>query len=159
VQENNLRYGQIVLLECARVDPRDPLRGDYLILNYKISDVSTDLISPPMPNDLRDGTVIYVALAQHGKFHEVVRASTNPITPADGEVVLRGKNAYRWEGGGTHPSVHLAYDLERYYVHEGTGNPNGKLTVQAAVSKSGRALIKQVFVDDIPYAETAKLQR
>ncbi len=157
VQESKLRFGQVVLLECGRVDPRDPLRGDYLILNYKISDISTELISPPLPTNLASGAVIYVALAQHGKFHEAVRASANPLTPTSGEVILRGKNEWRWEGNGWHPSVHLTYDLERYYVHEGTGNPDGKLTVQVAISKSGRALIKQVFVDDIPYAEAMKL--
>jgi uncharacterized membrane-anchored protein len=56
-----------------------------------------------------------------------------------------------WWGGSS--SVRVEYGLERYYVREGTGNPRGKLTVQAAVPKSGRATIKQVFVDGKPYAE------
>ena len=38
----------------------------------------------------------------------------------------------------------------------GTGNPRGKLTVQAAVPASGKAIIKQVFVDGKPYAEAMK---
>ena len=50
----------------------------------------------------------------------------------------------------------LEYGLERYYVREGSGNPSGKLTVEAVVPSSGRANIKQVFVDGKPYAEAMK---
>ena len=50
----------------------------------------------------------------------------------------------------------MEYGLERYYVREGTGNPVGKLTVQAAVPDSGLAKIKAVFVDGKPYAEVMK---
>jgi uncharacterized membrane-anchored protein len=52
--------------------------------------------------------------------------------------------------------VHVEYGLERYYVREGTGNPRGKITVQAAVPDSGQAQIKQVFVDGKPYGEAMK---
>ena len=48
-------------------------------------------------------------------------------------------------------SIHLEYGLERYYVREGTGNPRGKLTVQAAMPSSGNAVIQQVFMDGKPY--------
>jgi uncharacterized membrane-anchored protein len=42
-QEFALTHGKTILLETRRVDPRDLLRGDYLILNYKISDVPGNL--------------------------------------------------------------------------------------------------------------------
>ena len=38
-QELNLRSAPTVLLETRPVDPRDMLRGDYVILSYKISGV------------------------------------------------------------------------------------------------------------------------
>ncbi len=71
-----------MLLETRPVDPRDLLRGDYLTLNYKISDVPLDLFTPPQTNGLPPGQTIYVALEPRGQFHEVVRASTEPINPA-----------------------------------------------------------------------------
>ena len=37
IQETRLRRAATVLLETAPVDPRDLVRGDYVILNYKIS--------------------------------------------------------------------------------------------------------------------------
>ena len=157
-QENLLRTGPTVMLEAHRVDPRDLLRGDYLILNYTISDVPTNCFLPPVTTALRPGTKIHVAL-QPGTngLYVVTRASLNEFTAAAGEVLLRGESAGR--GGFATSAVHIAYGIERYFVREGTGNPVGKLTVQAAVSKSGRASIKEVFVDGQPYAEAMKAAR
>jgi uncharacterized membrane-anchored protein len=155
VQERALAAGNIILLETRRVDPRDLLRGDYLILNYRISDVPTNLFSPPVTKDLPAGANIFVALAPGtDRLYEVRRASTNEFMPAAGEVLLRGKSANVWWNATN--SIHVAYGIENYFVAEGAGNPAGKLTVQAAVTTSGRASIKQVFVDGKPYAGAMK---
>ena len=67
------------------MDPRDLLDGDYLILNYKISDVPTDLFSPPVKKDLPFGTKIFVALAPGtNEFYVITRASTNRTMPIGG---------------------------------------------------------------------------
>lgn len=151
-QEFALTHGKTIWLETKRVDPRDLLRGDYLILNYKISDVPGNLFSPPVKNDLAPGTKIFVALAPGtNEFYEITRASTNAIAPAANEVLLTGRSENRWWNATN--SVHVAYGIENYFVAEGTGNPTGALTVQAAVANSGRASIKQVLVDGKPYAE------
>ena len=156
VQEHALATGRVILLETVRVDPRDLLRGDYLILNYKISDVPTNLFSPPVNKDLPDDTKIYVALAPAtNHFYAVVKASTNEFVPAADEVLLKGKSIWpRWNAATN--SIHVEYGLERYYVAEGTGNPHGKLTAQAVVTASGHASVKEVFVDGKPYAEAMK---
>lgn len=155
-QERALRVGQLILLETRPVDPRDLLRGDYVTLNYKISDVPLSAFTPARSNAPVAGTTIYVALAPATNgFHEVVQAATEMFLPAAGQVLVRGK-ARHWWGGSN--SVRIEYGLERYYVREGTGNPRGKLTVQAAVPASARASIKQVFVDGKPYAEAMKAQ-
>ena len=155
VQERALAAGKTILLETRRVDPRDLLRGDYLILNYSVSDVPTNLFSPPVAKDVPDGTKIFVALAPGtNRFYEVTRASANPFMPSAGEVLLCGKKAYAWWNATN--TIHVDYGIEKYFVAEGTGNPAGKLTVLAAVPASGRASIKQVFVDGKPYAEAMK---
>jgi uncharacterized membrane-anchored protein len=155
VQERGLASGRLVLLETRPVDPRDLLRGDYVILNYNISDVPLALFSPPQTNGLPPGQTVYVALEPRGQFHEVVRAATDPITPSGDQVVLKGRTQ-SWWGRTTGTAAHLEYGLERYYVREGSGNPRGKLTVQVAVSDSGSGSIKQVFVDGRPYAEAMR---
>ena len=157
VQEHALVTGKVILLETARVDPRDLLRGDYLILNYKISDVPTNLFSPPVTKDLPNGTKIYVALAPTtNQFYVVVKASTNEFSPSANEVLLCGKSAYAWWNWNATNSIHVEYGLERFYVAEGTGNPIGKLTAQVVVPVSGRGRVKEVFVDGKPYAEAMK---
>jgi uncharacterized membrane-anchored protein len=154
VQERALSSGKVILLETERVDPRDLLRGDYLILNYKISNLPTNLFSPPVNQNLPVGTKVYVALEPHGDFFAVARASTKPFAPSANQVRLQASSA--WSGRNVTNSVHVEYGLERYYVSEGTGNPRGKLTVEAVVPASGHPSIKQVFLDGKPYAEAMK---
>jgi uncharacterized membrane-anchored protein len=156
VQEHVLATGKVILLETARIDPRDLLRGDYLILNYKISDVPTNLFSPPVTKDLSYGTKIVVALAPGtNQFYEVTRASTNEFAAAANEILLKGKSSWqRWNAPTN--SIHVEYGLERFYIAEGTGNPTGKLTAQVVVPASGRGRVKEVFVDGKPYAEAMK---
>jgi uncharacterized membrane-anchored protein len=157
MQERALRVGQLVLLETQPVDPRDLLRGDFVRLNYKISDLPRETFFEPRPaGEIPPGTTVFVALVPAGtnEFYQVARASTEKFTPAANEVLLRGRAAPGWRNGTG--SVHLEYGLEQYFVAEGTGNPRGKVTVQAAITRSGRASIKEVFVDGKPYAEAMK---
>jgi uncharacterized membrane-anchored protein len=154
VQERALRQGKSILLETERVDPRDLLRGDYLILNYKISSVPTNQFAPPVSQDLPAGTKVFVALQPRSEFYAVSRASTNEFAPAAGELVVKGRSTWAWWNRTN--AIHVEYGMEKYFVREGTGSPRGKLTVQAVVPASGRASIKQVFVDGQPYGEAMK---
>ena len=114
----------------------------------------TNLFSPLVTKDLPHGAKVFVALALGtNQFYEVARASTNEFAPSPDEVLLKGKST--WWRNSTN-SVHVEYGIERYYVAEGTGNPTGKLTAQVAVPASGRAKIRQVFVDGKPYSEVMK---
>ena len=156
-QERVLRVGQLILLETQPVDPRDLLRGDFVRLNYKISDVPRErFFSPSLTGEVSPGTAVFVAVTPTGTndFYQVARASTEWFTPVSSEVIVRGTVAQSWRNNAN--SVHLEYGLEQYFVAEGTGNPRGKLTVQVAVAKSGRANIKEVFVDGKPYAEAMR---
>ena len=155
VQERALTQGQLILLETRPADPRDLLRGDYVILNYKISDVPMDAFSPPVTVELPAGRTIYVLLEKRGEFYEVASAATEKLSPAGGQVMLRGTSQYWWNSA-QQKSVRVEYGLERYYVREGTGNPRGKLTVQVSAPASGHGAIKQVFVEGKPYAEAMK---
>jgi uncharacterized membrane-anchored protein len=84
----------------------------------------------------------------------VANASTNRFETSPNQVLLQGRST--WQSWQATNAIHVEYGLERFFVREGTGNPNGKLTVQAVVPASGRASIKQVFLDGKPYAEAMK---
>lgn len=153
-QEYALAAPTTVLLETAPVDPRDLLRGDYVILNYKVSALANSLWDNPLPGKESEGLDVFVLLEQRGQFHEAVKASASPLIAQANQVLLRARLVRSWNGG----SLRVEYGLERYYVEEGTGNPRGKLTVQVAVSAAGKPVIKQVFIDGKPYAEAMRAQ-
>jgi uncharacterized membrane-anchored protein len=164
-QEMVLRRGTVVLLETNPVDPRDLLRGDYVILNYKISVLPATLFAEQLPQELTAGTPVFVRLEKRGQFHEAVAASFSPLEPDAEHPVLRGTISAWWTAGDDRAnptrrigSGRVEYGIERYYVREGTGRPSGKITVEAAVSRSGTAIIRQVYIDGKPYAEVMKNQ-
>lgn len=158
VQETKLARGVVVRLETAPVDPRDLLRGDYVILGYKISTLSGALFAAPPAKELPPGTPVYVRLAKRGEFHEAEAASLDPLEAEPEHPVLRGKTRWTWVAPGrTNSAVTVEYGLERYYVREGTGTPpRGKLTADVAIPTSGNAVIRQIYLDGKPYAEAMK---
>ena len=152
--ETKLTGPNTVLLETMPVDPRDFLRGDYVILNYKISSIPAAWIQRTPQQNLQNQTV-YVTLEKRGKFHEATAASLTPHPPAPGQYIARGTIENSWNFRGQ-ASVRVNYGIERYYVKEGTGNPRGTLTVQCVANPDETLLIKQVFVNGKPYAQAMR---
>lgn len=159
-EEFRLRHGTVVRLETVPVDPRDLLRGDYVILSYRISSLRRDLFVTAVTNNLPAGTPVYVTLKKSGEFYEAVRASLEAGESTAMQPVLLGKVTYGWwpDSGNrnANETVRVEYGLERYYVREGTGGPRGKLTVDVSVPPSGHGVIKQVYVGGVPYAEAMR---
>ena len=147
--------GVLILLETLPVDPRDYLRGDYVILNYKISTLGSNMFAAPMVADEAIGQPVYVTLEKRERFHEGVSASTSQPGLLPGQVVLVGTLRQSW----SQTEVRVDYGLERYYVAEGTGNPIGKMTVEVSVPPSGRGIIREVYLDGRPYAEVMGTER
>jgi len=150
-----LRDGREVVLHVAPVDPRDLLRGDYVVLSYVISNVPAgELEGKPVSND----GVVYVKLRPDpdGGFYRASSVHINavPVTPP--EVLLRGRSVHSDYCGGFYCStLRIKYNLESYFVPEGEGLKlerigTGRLTVVAAVLPSGRAAIKRLLVDGKP---------
>lgn len=156
VQETRLRSGVVVRLETEPVDPRDLLRGDYVILRYKISALPAALFTGTLPAEPPVGEAVYVRLEKRGAFHEAESASFEPLKGDAEHPVLRGRVSNPpWLSAGS-KVIEAHFGLERYYVREGTGNPRGKLTVDVAVVNSGQGVIREVYLDGKPYAEAMK---
>ena len=153
-----LRTGTEVMLQTAPVDPRDLLRGDYVILSYEITSVQTgDLEGKPAP--ARD-YFVYVKLAPGADgFHHAVSMHTGPVPVASGEVLIRGR-IHRGQncGNGNEfcQTMRLEYGLESFFVPQGEGRAleearnERKLAVVAAVAPNGRAAIKRLMLDGKP---------
>ena len=148
--EWTLRTGPTVLLETEPVDPRDILRGDYVILAYPIQRVPLDRFTPTLTAPPDPGTRIYVELRQEGDVHRLARASLAPLSPEPGNLVIRGRAAARWQTVGS-KLVWVDYGIERFFVPEGKGNPRGKILAKVTVGRDGQPYLKGLLVDGRPY--------
>lgn len=135
-----------ILLETAPVDPRDLLRGDYMILSYKISRVPKPVGSTAKGYYNSD---LWVSLRQNGRFHEVVATAWNRSDTTDDAVVnVRG----RIHGPPSGDTLRVDYGIEKFFVPEGRGQPKFKeMVVEATVSPRRELGIKRLLLDGQPY--------
>lgn len=156
-----LRDGTEVTLQTRPVDPRDFLRGDYVVLGYDI----TQLPAGPL-RDQASGErhpLMYVKLAPNRDgVYEAVSAHTSPVAVTSPEVLIRGRVTYGATCGSKPvfcEKLTIRYNLESYFVPEGEGRKledlrnERKLQVVAAVLPSGRAAIKRLLIDGKPVYE------
>ncbi len=155
-----LRSGTEVLLKTAPVDPRDLLRGDYVILTYDISSISTTSVTGTRPDE-GDVAKLYVRLKPGSDgFWIVSQASFDPLAAEDGSVVLLSQPitiyGWEWENAG---NLFVSYGIERFYVPEGEGKPiedgrnEGRVSVAARISAEGQAQIRALMLDGEPLYE------
>lgn len=155
-----LRSGTDVLLKTAPVDPRDLLRGDYVILTYDISTISTTSITGTRP---QTGEVarLHVRLKPGADgFWTVSAASFDPLAEEAGSVVLLSQPVtiydWEWQNAG---NLTVSYGIERFYVPEGEGRPiedgrnQGRVSVAVRVSEGGQAQIRALMLDNEPLYE------
>ena len=142
-----MRTGKTVILETLPVDPRDFLRGDYVVLNYKISTIDLQKVSSEK-SYYRRNEKIYVELEPKERLWEVKAVKTKKPVSADA-VYIKAKVKYCYN-----KKVGLNYGIESYFVPEGEGKEieknmqGGKssVEVEALIDSSGNAIIKKVFV-------------
>ncbi|MGE7470012.1 GDYXXLXY domain-containing protein [Bosea sp. NPDC003192] len=156
-----LRSGTEVRLATAPLDPRDLFRGDYVILNYKISTLDLSKLDgdktfernqpvfvrvAPGPDGLAEAKGVYLARPAAGAGETVIEGKVASagacVANADGDPDCNaGRRAIR-----------VTYGLESYFVPQGTGRAietteRKRLEIVAAVSSSGQAAIKRLLID------------
>ncbi|TYL85145.1 GDYXXLXY domain-containing protein [Bradyrhizobium rifense] len=155
-----LREGREVTLQTRPVDPRDLLRGDYVVLGYDISQLPAGALAG-QPTAERN-PVVFVKLAPDANgLYQAVSVHAAPVTVTAPEVLIRGRVSYSC--GSTSRTfcdkLTIRYGLESYFVPEGEGKTleqarnQQKLRVVAAVLPSGRAAIKRLLLDGEPVYE------
>ena len=134
-------YGEVLLLRTRPVDPRDILRGDYMILNYDISTL------PAANNiELKTGQKVFVALEKHGEFYEALAVSAEIPKINSQQRIAQATVEHPWN------SPRLAYGIERFLVPEGKGTPSStNIVVRATLSPNHQLNIKEVLVNGKPY--------
>ena len=147
-KQHTLRTGRTVVLETVPVDPRDFLRGDYVILSYKISTLDLNQIESEKPY-YRSGENVYVRLEPKGRFWQAVAVQSKKSANARA-MFIKGRVKYCYN-----KQLTLNYGIESYFVPEGEGrdlekNMSGRkssVSVEALIDSNGNTLIKKVYVD------------
>lgn len=155
-----LRSGTDVLLKTAPVDPRDLLRGDYVILTYDISTISTTSITGTRPQTGEVARLNVRLKPGADGFWTVSAASFDPLAEEAGSVVLLSQPVtiydWEWQNAG---NLTVSYGIERFYVPEGEGRPiedgrnQGRVSVAVRVSEGGQAQIRALMLDNEPLYE------
>jgi uncharacterized membrane-anchored protein len=159
-----LREGREVTLQTQPVDPRDLLRGDYVVLRYDISQLPAGALAG-QPVAVRN-PIVFVKLTPNANgLYEAVSVHAEAVPVTAPEVLIRGRLA---NYGGTScgsdrrafcDKLTIQYGLESYFVPDGEGKKleqarnQQKLRVVAAVLPSGRAAIKRLLLDGQPVYE------
>lgn len=155
-----LREGREVTLQTQPFDPRDLLRGDYVVLRYDISQLPAGALAGK-PADARN-PIVFVKLAPNADgLYAAVSVHAAPVPVTAPEVLIRGRVSYSC-GSDVRTfcdKLTIKYGLESYFVPEGEGGKleqarnQQKLRVVAAVLPSGRAAIKRLLLDGEPVYE------
>ncbi len=128
-----LRFGKHIILRTQPVDPFDPLMGQYIAINYDISQV---------PGNFILGETVYVSLKKENNIW--VFQSASKEKPRSGDFI-RGEAL--WSNDN---STRVDYGIETYYFERNAQFPTQNLTVEVAVASSGRAKIWQLLSNDKP---------
>ncbi len=164
-----LAGGTEILLHIRPIDPRDPLRGDYVTFQYDISEVSSYLVRNG--ETVRNSDTVYVALRQANRYWIAsgvyrtkpdeetlfikgkVRSggeagAPDAVSILEGDAVFESSPARRFPGGGM---LRIAYGIEEYFIPEGAGRGfsfwGHDVAARVAVDENGNAVLKQLYVD------------
>ena len=154
-----LANGTEIRLPVVPVDPRDFLRGDYVILAYPMSRLYAAQLGGD--DDFSYHTPIFVELAQDGDVWKPVALHK---TQPENRTSIRGTITSAMQPSGcvdvSCSEYSVDYNLEKFFVPEGKGRDLEKLRndqhlqVDVAVAENGRAALKRLRVDGaIEYEE------
>ena len=122
--------GKKIVLDTLPVDPFDPFRGQYMIINYEISNLDV--------KGFNEGDSIYANLDKDEQ--GVWRfQSASGSKPEKGDFI-KG-NVKRVSG----ERIRVEYGVEQFFFERHAKLPTTNITVEVSVADSGRAKIVQLL--------------
>lgn len=129
-----LLTGTTIILDTRPIDPFDPLRGQYMTLNYEISII-------PKIEKVNPGDSVFVSLKEDNGIWRLSKAST---TKPDTGVFIKGTI----KSVGT--DMRVEYGIEQFFFERNADVPTRNLTVKAKVDSSGHARIVGLLENNKP---------
>lgn len=137
-EQSQLAQGFAIAVRPQPVDPRDLLRGQYLILTYDFSRPGQQALPGVNPGD-----PIWAVLRQRSDKLYVLRefARNRPESLGNGEIAICGRMAEDW-------GKSVVFGIEKFFIPEGTPTPAMKdMTVHLRVAADGQPRIEHVKVN------------
>jgi uncharacterized membrane-anchored protein len=142
-----LSGGTTVQLRVQPVDPRDLLRGDYMVLSYEgVSQLDKSYFNY---QNIKVGDVVYVPLRSYGDYWRAQYGISKKLPTDPGRYVyIKGSVE-----GVSNYEMDLVYNIEEYFIPEGVGQVTSwnaiqnVVTVDVVVAENGNAVLKQLLVD------------
>ncbi len=140
---STLAFGTKIMLKTRPVDPWDLFRGDYVTLNYDISELDLNTV-PADRKDFKRNETVYVVLKQQDKYWEPSAVSHQK--PPDGSLFIRGTVMYGYDN-----RLRVNYGIESYYVpqHKGRDIERSRVLpeVEVSVDRRGNSALSRLFID------------
>ena len=148
-----LTSGREITIKTQPRDPRDMFKGDYVVLNYPITQIDTAGVTAPEETLYKGDEVYAVIVPKDGDAWSVISLGREKPDQVTGEQVVLMARVEKAYGDKDSRKVTLHYGIESYYIPEGTGKAledkvrDGSLSVIVAVSDAGLAAIKGLVID------------
>ncbi len=128
-----------IMVKTMPSDPRDLISGQYIRLRYSFSNLNKfwyEQLQQESDNLKRKN--VWVVLNEVNGFYEFKAAfNVKPTSIPVGDVLIKG----------TMRGPNVKYGIEKYFVPEGTPEPNrSALTVKLDVYENGKVRISQAFL-------------
>jgi uncharacterized membrane-anchored protein len=133
------------------VDPRDLLRGEYIILQYDFSVYNSKNLKQG-EKEPRQAKSLYAVLKEEQKLWILDYFSFDK--PSSDRVFLKGKLRERFNEENVYDGAFVIYNLESWFVPEGQGpileqNLGGSLKAKLRVNPWGSARIVEVSTEEV----------
>lgn len=153
-----LQSGKEVLLKIEPVDPRDLLRGDYIIVRYEVSSLPVKLIAGlPAGELVSEARPVFLRLRKDPDgYWRTVSASLEPppAAPAsEDEADIQGAITAGWTLNAD-TIIPVSFGIERFYVPEGEGRAiesdlrERPFGIRVALARDGTPQIKALVDGD-----------
>ena len=161
-QERVLELGKEFKFETAPVDPTDPFRGKYIVLQYKENRVAID-----SETDWKEGERVYVHLIKDQNGFAKIEAVSKE-KPTGTEDFVKAKVEFIDNIRFT--TMNIAYPFDRFYMEESKAYDaeqeyiksqidSTKITYALVNIRDGEAVLKDVLIDGVSIAEIVNKNR
>ena len=154
--EKVLETGIEFKFKTAPIDPSDPFRGKYIVLNFQETSVEVE-----NENDWTRGEKVYLCLKTGNDGFARIK-SVSKERPTENQNFIKGHVSFITEDGSNR--LNIDYPFDRYYMEESKAleaeqayrqsqQDTSKITYALVSIKNGESVLKDVLIDGISIAE------